>query len=49
MTDKKKFIDDEDRSTEGGPQHGLGFIIILGSVALIAVVALVIILFTGSG
>jgi len=47
MTDEKPpLIKDEDPSTQGGPQNGLAFVIILGSVVLIAVVALIIVLST---
>jgi len=47
MTDEKKpLIKDDDPTNEGGPQHGLAFIIILGSFVLVALVALVIILST---
>lgn len=44
--EKQKLIKDEDRSTEGGPQHGLAFMIILGSAVLIGVIVLVFVLST---
>lgn len=47
MTDENKpLIQDDDRSTQGGPKQGLALIIILGSALLIGLVALLIILFT---
>ena len=44
--EKEPLIQDEDRSTQGGPQGGLAFMIILGSVLLIAIIVLVVVLAT---
>lgn len=38
---KEPLVQDEDRSTEGGPQKGLGFLVIVGAAILIAIIAAV--------
>jgi flagellar basal body-associated protein FliL len=43
--DEQKLIQDEDRSTRGGPQNGLAFIIIVAAAITIAIAAGIYLLF----